>query len=136
MKHVLEVCAVAGLLACVANAQDPSKPVLRAGVSVHMPTAGHALEMRAADAEDAVVVALTAEGKLYAGVSPVELSGLERLDAETIYVKADAQVPFSKLLAVLDALRGKSVVLLTAAPAGAVKGGIAAPYGIRLAVTR
>jgi transposase len=46
-------------------------------------------------------------------------------------VKADAQVPYQKLLTVLDALQGRSVVLLTA-PVNAKSANIASPYGLKV----
>ena len=135
MKRYLAASLLSANLFC-AYAQDPTKPMPRAGVSVQMPVAAHAVETRAADQEDATVVAVTAEGKIFVGTSVTEASGLGVLTAETVYVKADARAPFQKVLAVLDALRGKAVVLLAAPPASAVKGGMAWPYGIRLNVAR
>jgi biopolymer transport protein ExbD len=123
------------ILACTASAQDPSKPVLTAGVSVRMPVSQHAVAMPAADALDVKVVAITAEGKVFHGVTVVEpesLNGLVVSDA--VYVKVDARAPFQRVLAVLDALRGKQVSLLTAAPETAPKARILPPYGIRLAL--
>lgn len=136
MRSIIEVCAIGAILACAAGAQEPAKPQLRAGVSVEMPVAGHAVEMRAADEEDAMVVALTADGRVFAGVRLTDPDALSKLTAETVYVKADSRAPYQKVLAVLDALRGKSVVLLTAPPSSAAKAGMAPPYGIRLTVSR
>jgi hypothetical protein len=58
------------------------------------------------------------------------------LSAETVYLKADSRVPYQKLLSVLDALRGKSVVLLTATPSDAPRATPMPPYGMRLTVSR
>ena len=122
--------------AAIAAAQDPSKPVLRAGVSVQMVTAPHAVEMRAADELDATVVAITSTGKVYNGTTVVEPQSLGTLPAPTIYVKADARAPVQMLVSVLDALRGKTVVLLAAPPPSVPKAGILPPYGITLTVPR
>src|SRR3954447_23795733 len=116
MKSLIEVCVVGSILTCAAGAQESTQPVLRKGVSVQMAVADHAVEMRAADAQDATVVAITADGKVYAGTEATEPDALSKLSAETVYVKADSRVPFQRVLAVLDALRGKSVVLLAAPP--------------------
>jgi biopolymer transport protein ExbD len=117
----------------MALAQDPSKPVMTAGVSVQMPGSRHAVEMRAADELDVKVVAITAGGKVFHGVTPVEPEALSGIAVKTVYVKADARAPFQRVLNVLDALRGKAVVLLTAAPANAAKSAaILPPYGVRL----
>ena len=136
MKSFLEVCAVGCILMSAAGAQPAPKPALTKGVSVQMPVANHAVEMRAADEPGATVVAITADGKVYAGIEPTEADALSKLNAGTVYVKADSQAPFQKVLVVLDALRGKSVVLLAAAPATADKTKVVPPYGIKLNVAR
>ena len=72
-----------------------------------------------------------------AGAEPIEPGALSKLTAGTVYVKADSRVPFQKVLAVLDALRGKSVVLLAAPPSKNVEGAkIVPPYGIKVIVSR
>jgi hypothetical protein len=136
MKLVFDVWVVGAVLTCAATAQEPAKPALRQGVSVQMAVADHAAEMRAADEPNAMIVAITADGRVFSGVTVTEPGALSGLAAGTVYVKADARAPFQKLLAVLDALRGKSVVLLAAPPANAAKTGMVPPYGIRLAVAR
>ena len=136
MKPILDVYAIAAILICAAGALESQKPALRAGVSVQMPAAAHAVAVPAADEQDATVVAITAEGRVYAGVTPTEPGALGSLPAETVYVKADSRVPFQKVLAVLDALRGKSVVLLAASPTNMEKGEVVPPYGVKLTVSR
>ena len=136
MKSLIEVCVVGSILICAAGAQESPQPALRKGVSVQMPVADHAVEMPAADAPQATVIAITAGGKLYAGAEPTEPGALSNLSAETVYVKADAQAPFQKVLTVLDALRGKSVVLLAAPPKDAGRAKIVPPYGIKVIVSR
>ncbi len=135
-KLLIAVCAVGSILLCVAGAQEAAKPPLKKGVSVQMPAAAHAVEMRAADEPNAMVVAITADGKVYAGIERAEPAALSKLSAETVYVKADARVPFQTVLTVLDALRGKSVVLLAASPAAVQTGKIVSPYGIKVIVSR
>lgn len=133
MKSVIETCLVGSILIAAAAAQ---KPVLRQGISVEMPVASHAIEMRAADGQNATVVAITADGRVFAGIQPTEPSALSSLNEKTVYVKADTRAPYQKVLAVLDALRGKSVVLLSAPPENAAKGGYTPPYGTKLIVSR
>ena len=134
MKSLLDVCIVGSILICTVGAQEPA---LRKGVSVQMPVADHAVEMRAADAQQATVVAITADGKVFAGTEPAEPGALSKLSAGTVYVKADSRVPYQKILTVLDALRGNSVVLLSAPPENApARQGIVAPYGMKLIVSR
>jgi len=136
MKSVIEACLIGSILICGAGAQDPQKIVLTQGVSVQMAVAGHAVEMRAADEPNATVVAITAEGKVYVGVKATEPGALSNLSEDTVYVKADSRVPYQKVVTVLDALRGKSVVLITASPENAVRPGIVPPYGVKLIVPR
>src|SRR6478735_6870482 len=119
MKSLIEVCVFGSILICAVGAQESTQPVLRKGVSVQMAVADHAVEMRAADDQQATVVAITADGKLYAGTELTEPGALSTLRAAPVYVKADSRVPFQKVLTVLDALRGKSVVLLAAPPKSA-----------------
>jgi hypothetical protein len=136
MKSVIEACLVGSLLLAGAGALYSQKPALKQGISVDMPFAGHAVEMRAADEQNATVVAMTADGRVFIGVEPTEPAALSRLSKRTVYVKADVQAPYQKVLAVLDALRGKSVVLLSAPPENAVRRGYAPPYGTKLIVSR
>ncbi len=135
MKSVT-ACLAGAILIWTMSAQDAHKITPRKGVSVQMAVAGHAVEMRAADEPDATVVAITAEGKVYAGIKPTEPGALSDLSDGTIFVKADARAPYQKLLSVLDGLRGKTVVLLTAPPENAARQGMVSPYGIRLTVSR
>ena len=92
--------------------------------------------MRAADEKNATVVAMTADGRVFVGVEPTEPNALSRLSEKTVYVKADVRAPYQEVLAVLDALRGKSVVLLSAPPENEVSRGYVTPYGTKLIVSR
>ncbi len=135
-SRLIEVCVGGIILICAAGAQESAQPALRKGVSVQMAVADHAVEMRAADSQRAIVVAITADGRLFAGAEPTEPSALSKLSAETVYVKADSRVPFQKVLTVLDALRGKSVVLLAAPPRNAESTKFVPPYGMKVTVSR
>ena len=137
MKSVIGMCLMVSVLLFGARAQDPSKPVLRPGVSVQMAVAEHGVEMRAADELDATVVAITQAGKVYVGIKPTETAALSDLRDGTVYVKADARVPYQKILAVLEALRGKTVVLLTQPAGNAAKPQeITWPHGVTLTMSR
>lgn len=131
MKQILLVCLLT-VTWVAATAQDPSKPTLRPGVSVQLATASHAVEMKAADAEDATVVAVNAAGKMFLGTKPIEASALADVKASTVYVKADARAPYQSVVAAFDALHGHSIVLLTR-PLAAEKGKLTNPYGLELA---
>ncbi len=136
MKLFIEIFVVGSILISAAGAQEPPKPALRKGISVQMPVASHAVETRAADEPNATVVTVTAEGRVFAGIEPTEPGALGNLSADTVYVKADSRVPFQAVLAVLDALRGKSVVLLAASPANQERAKPVPPYGITVIVSR
>jgi hypothetical protein len=56
VKPVLKICVVGSVLVCAAGAQESPKPALRKGLSVQMPVADHAVEMRAADEQNATVM--------------------------------------------------------------------------------
>ena len=73
-------------------------------------------------------------GKLFVGMRPVELNALSSLNDKIVYVKADARVTYQRVLAVLDALRGRQVVLLTAPTSNTPKDTIMPPYGLNLKV--
>jgi biopolymer transport protein ExbD len=133
MKSAIEACLLGSILISEIGAQ---KPVLRQGIAVDMPVASHAVEMRAADGQGTTIVAITASGQVFVGIERTEPTALSRLSAGTVYVKADSRAPYQKVLAVLDALHGKSVVLLSAPPANAGRPGYTPPYGTKLIVSR
>lgn len=134
MKRVLELCLIAFALTSMTGAQDPTKPMLRPGITVQMPFSTQAVEMPAADKEDATVVSVTADGKLFLGIRPVDLTALSSLHESIVYLKVDARATYQSVLTVLDALRGRSVVLLTAPTSNAPKETIMPPYGLKLKV--
>ena len=134
MKFVLGVCLIAAGMTGMVVAQDPTTPVLRQGISVEMPVASEAMAMPAADEVGATVITLTAGGKLFLGLQGVKIDALARVPASTVYVKADARVPYQQVLTVLDALHGHSMVLLTAPTGKTEPGKISPPYGVRLAL--
>jgi biopolymer transport protein ExbD len=94
---------------------------LRAGVSVQLPVTGNAVAVPKADNQDALVVALTADGATYLGVDRVATSALAdrvkkllsgRSD-KTLYIKADARVPYARVVEIVDAVQNSGVELLT-----------------------
>ena len=105
MKCLLLVClAVATGIAIYGLDDDAQTPALRKGVSVQMAVTQNAVAMPAADEEDAWVVVVTAEGKLYFGVKPVSTERLAeqmrvrpRRREQNLYIKADARAPFASV---------------------------------------
>lgn len=136
MTRSLQALLIGSIFIVGAGAQDSNKMVLTKGVSVRMPVAAHAVEMRAADEPNARVVAVAADGKVFNGTQAIDPATLGNLSEHTVYLKADSQAPYQTVLTVLDALRGKTVVLLSAPPGNAARRGILPPYGMKLIVSR
>ncbi len=130
----LTVLAVALAAFAIARAQESAKAPLQAGIHVQMAVASHVVEMPAADQQDATVVSVTADGKMYVGGKPIDRSALSGLKGDTVYLKADARAPYQQVLTILDALHGRSVGLLTAPASKTEKGKMVPPYGLTLTV--
>ena len=92
-------------------------PMLSKGVSVDMAKTNNPISMQAADKEDAVLVAVTRDGKVFLGstATPVEqLPGkvkdmlTSKLD-KTCYLKSDARARYERVVEVIDNLRAAGV---------------------------
>jgi len=92
-------------------------PMLSKGVAVEMAKVNNPIAMQAADKSDAVLVAITHEGKVYLGsdvIDPEDLPPkvkdllLNRLD-KTVFVKADSRAHYDKVVDVVDNLRAAGV---------------------------
>jgi biopolymer transport protein TolR len=112
---------IATMLAAVPGAVFSQNIPLRRGVSVQLPVTGNAVAVPNADNQDALVVALTADGGTYLGVDRVGTSALaDRVKTlvsarsdKTLYIKADARVPYARVVEVMDAVRNSGVDILT-----------------------
>jgi biopolymer transport protein ExbD/biopolymer transport protein TolR len=92
-------------------------PMLSKGVSVDLVRTRNPTNMANAEKEDAVVVAITRDGKIYLGktlLSPDQLPPrvrdmlTNRLD-RTTYIKADQRSRYSRVVEVIDNLRAAGV---------------------------
>ena len=92
-------------------------PMLSKGVSVDLVPTSNPIAMANADKEDAVVVAVTRDGRVYLGsaqLTPADLPGkvkdllAGRLD-KTCYVRADSRARYEKVVEVVDNLRAAGV---------------------------
>ena len=92
-------------------------PMLSKGVSVDLVPVSNPIAMANADKEDAVVVAVTRDGRVYLGsaqIAPADLPGkvkdllTGRLD-KTCYVKSDSRARYEKVVEVVDNLRAAGV---------------------------
>jgi biopolymer transport protein ExbD/biopolymer transport protein TolR len=92
-------------------------PMLSKGISVDMYRARNPISMQGADKDDAIVVAVTREGKTFLGnaqTKPDELPGkvkdllVNRLD-KMVYIKSDARARYEKVVETVDNLRAAGV---------------------------
>ena len=108
---------VAAIPAAVFAQQAGGVQPLQRGVSVQMPVTRNAVAVPNADTQDALVVALTADGTTYLRgdrLSTPDLgdrvrSILSTRNEKTLYIKADARVPYARLVEVIDALQQSGV---------------------------
>ena len=122
MNRILKAGLVATALSAVpGGVRAQSAAALQPGVSVQQPVTTHAVAVPDADRQDALVVALTADGSLYLGadrLSTDALAGrvrrmLSARSDRTLYLKADAHVPYARLVEVIDAVWTSGVEGLT-----------------------
>jgi biopolymer transport protein ExbD/biopolymer transport protein TolR len=114
----LTIAAIPGV---VCAQQAGGTVPLQRGVSVQMVVTRNAVAVPNADTQDALVVALTADGTAYLRADPVQTSALaERVRTalstrkeKTLYIKADARVPYARLVEVIDAVHRSGVEGLT-----------------------
>jgi len=92
-------------------------PMLSKGVSVDMAKTNNPIAMQAADKEDAVLVAVTRDGKVYLGSTQVKVEEVpgkvkdmlaNKLD-KTCYLKSDSRARYEKVVEVIDNLRASGV---------------------------
>jgi biopolymer transport protein ExbD/biopolymer transport protein TolR len=92
-------------------------PMLQKGVSVDMARANNPRAMQDADKEDATVLAITRDGKVYLGSDAISIDRVtgtvkdriaDKLD-KTVYVKSDARARYRDVIAVVDAVRAAGV---------------------------
>jgi biopolymer transport protein TolR len=110
--------SLAALMLAAAGAVFAQSSVpLQRGVSVQLPVTSNAVTVPNADNQDAVVVAITADGATYLGVDRLPTPALaERVrnmlstrNDRTLYIKVDARVPSARLIEVIDAVRNSGV---------------------------
>jgi len=150
MNRRFDACLVSLMMGAIPGAlfaqQAGGVVPLQQGVSVQMPVTRNAVAVPNADTQDAVVVALTADGTTYLRAAPLPTpaladrvrSILSTRNEKTLYIKADARVPYARLVDVIDALQRsgvEGVTLLTAQQDAADQGNrIVAPKGLQMRV--
>jgi biopolymer transport protein ExbD/biopolymer transport protein TolR len=92
-------------------------PMLQKGVSVDLARVNNPRLMQAADKEDATVLAITRDGKIYLGADGISLDKItgkvkdrvaDKLD-KTVYIKSDARAKYGDVVTVVDAVRAAGV---------------------------
>jgi biopolymer transport protein ExbD/biopolymer transport protein TolR len=92
-------------------------PMLQKGVSVDMAKVNNPAQMPDADKEDALLVAVNREGKVFFGTDPIKVDDLtqkikDRLANKTdkrVFIKADARAKFGWVVEVVDNVRAAGV---------------------------
>jgi len=94
-------------------------PMLSKGVAVNMVKTHNPIKMQEADKEDAVLIAITRDGKVFLSpgnmLIPVDQLGGKVKDLQTnrtdktVYLRADARARFESVTDVIDALRTAGV---------------------------
>jgi biopolymer transport protein ExbD/biopolymer transport protein TolR len=92
-------------------------PMLSKGVSVDLAKTKNPIPMQAADKSDAIICAITHDGKTYLNTTQMQPEDLppkvkdllsNRLD-KTVFVKADSRARYEKVVDVVDNLRAAGV---------------------------
>jgi biopolymer transport protein ExbD len=92
-------------------------PMLTKGISVDMVKTHNPIAMQAADKDDAILIAVTREGRVYLGTNqlnpeeiPAKVKDLlaNRID-RTCYIRADARARYERVVEVVDNLRAAGV---------------------------
>jgi biopolymer transport protein TolR len=92
-------------------------PMLQKGVSVDMAKVDNPTPMEDADKEDALLVSITRDGKVYFGTEQITIDNLttkvkDRLankQDKRVYVKADMRTRFGGVVQVVDSVRAAGV---------------------------
>ncbi len=92
-------------------------PMLQKGVSVDLAAVDNPSDMKDADKEDAIVVAVMRDGRIYIGKTQVERNQITqqvrdqisgRLD-KTVFVKSDGRAKYGDVVGVVDEVRAAGV---------------------------
>jgi biopolymer transport protein ExbD/biopolymer transport protein TolR len=92
-------------------------PMLQKGISVDMSNTRNPVDMKEADRDDAVLVAVTRDGQFFLGQDRVSLDELAtkvldqvstRLD-KTVFVKSDRRAKYGDVVLVVDNIRNAGV---------------------------
>jgi biopolymer transport protein ExbD len=92
-------------------------PMLQKGVSVDMAKVNNARDLQDADKDDAIIIAVARDGKLYLGTTQIELGDItsrvkdlisNRLD-KTVFVRSDSRAKYGDVVKAVDEVRSAGV---------------------------
>ena len=114
------VSLMMGAISGAVFAQSGVNVPLQRGVSVQLAVTSNAVAVPNADKQDALVVALTADGSIYLrgdrlptpALADRVRSILSTRNEKTLYIKADARAPYGRLVEVIDAVRNQALKVL------------------------
>jgi|SRR5579863_9454906 biopolymer transport protein ExbD len=92
-------------------------PMLQKGKQLDMASTNNARDMQNADKDDAIIVAVTRDGKYFLGTTQTakeDITGqirdrLTNRSDKTVYVKSDARAKYGDVVAVVDEIRSAGV---------------------------
>src|SRR5260370_20481662 len=102
-------------------------PLLQRGKQVDLARVNNPIDMKAADADDAIIVAVTRDGNIFLGETQIAKENIanqvkdllaNRID-KTVFVKSDARAKYGVVVSVVDEVRsacGEKLGLLTELP--------------------
>ena len=88
-------------------------PLIQEGITVNLPKANNPLDAPEADREDAVMVALTREGRIYFNKNPINDNELvtkitewfSNKSEKWLFIKSDQAVPYGRVVDVVNSCR-------------------------------
>ena len=92
-------------------------PMLQKGITVDMARAQNAQDMKNADKDDAIIIAVTRDGRTYLGNKQVGLDEItndvkdlisDRLD-KTVYIRSDTRAKYGDVVKAVDEVRSAGV---------------------------
>jgi len=92
-------------------------PMLQKGISVDMAQVRNPREMQEADREDAVVIAITRDHRIYLGTDPLPVDQITARVSDlmanklnkVVYIRSDARAKYGEVVRVVDEVRAAGV---------------------------
>jgi len=92
-------------------------PLIQEGITVNLPKANNPLDAPEADREDAVMIALTREGRTYFNKSPINDNELAtkladyfaKKSEKWVFIKSDQAVPYGKVVEAVNSCRAAGI---------------------------